>query len=222
MEYVFTEQPTDVLGAADEWPDPLPPLREAVTLPRNRNYPVWVTVHVPAGTPAGDYAGALTLTAEGVSQHIPLRVHVWGFDLPKETHLRSGFGLGRNMIKTYHHLATEQQKQQVWELYLRDFARHRVNPYSVGHDMQVTWDKGGDGNSRRGSTSPAFDRDAHFALDELGFNSFVIDLQGMGGGTFYSRAASQARRVRGGDAGIRGRLQRLPGRCKRTWKRRAG
>ncbi len=187
VEYVFTEQPSDALGASDEWPDPLPPMRQPLALPRNRNYPVWVTVHVPAGTPAGDYIGSLTLTADGISQRIPLQVHVWGFDLPKETHLRSGFGLSRDAIKTYHHLDTEDQVQQVWELYLRDFARHRVNPYSVGNDVAVQWDKARDDTVTPRLDFTAFDRDAHFALDELGFNSFVLGLQGVGGGTFYSR-----------------------------------
>jgi len=187
VDYVYTDPPTDEWGAADEWPDPLPPLPAPLDLPRGRNQPFWVTVHVPAGTPPGEYTGALTLTAEGVSQPIPLHLQVWGFDLPAQTHLRTGFGLDRGVIRQYHRPRNEAEMGRIWDLYLRDFARHRVSPYSFGRGIDVTW-----ANSPSGDVEPrldftGFDEDAHHALDELGFNGFRLDLEGLGGGTFYAR-----------------------------------
>jgi len=43
----------------------------------------WLRVHVPAGTPAGDYVGEITVKPEkGTSQKFPLTVRVLPFDLP--------------------------------------------------------------------------------------------------------------------------------------------
>ena len=192
VEYVFTETPTDELGAVDEWPDPLPLHRAPVDLPPGRNQPFWITVHVPAGTPAGDYRGALTLTSVGARPavplvEIPLSVRVSGFDLPRETHLRSGFGLDTWNLKRYHNLETDEEVRQVTELYLRDFAAHRISPYDFGRDIGVTWEKDAAGEAIPKLDFTGFDEDAHHALDELGFNSFVLRLRGLGGGTFYER-----------------------------------
>ncbi len=191
VEYVFTQTPTDELGTVDEWPDPLPLHKAPVDLPAGRNQPFWITVHVPAGTPAGDYRGALTLLADGVSLAIPLSLHVWGFDLPRETHLRSGFGLSTGNIKRYHNLETEEEVRQVTELYLRDFAAHRISPYDFGRDIGVTWEKDAAGEAIPKLDFAGFDADAHHALDELGFNSFVLRFEGMGGGTYYERSPGE-------------------------------
>ncbi len=191
VEYLPVEHPTDAVGAIGEWPDPLP-LHDA---PRDFgpgvNQPFWITVHVPTGTPAGDYRGKIEITTEGLSKQIPLEVHVWGFELPRETHVRSGFGLWPWEIKRYHNLETDEELRQVQTLYLRDFAAHRVSPFSfgfsLGRDIQVQWRRSLWRGVEPALDFSAFDEDASFALDELGFNSFAINLQGLGGGTYQSR-----------------------------------
>jgi hypothetical protein len=187
VDYVFTAQPTDEVGVADEWPDSLPLQRDGVDLAPGRNQPFWVTVHVPAGTPAGDYRGAITVRAAGFEQRLPLLVHVWGFDLPRETHVRSGFGLDVGNIRRYHNLETEAEVRQVHDLYLRDFAAHRISPYSSGRDVGATWEVNAQGEIIPRLDFAGFDEDLRHGLDELGFNATVIDLPGLGGGTFHSR-----------------------------------
>ena len=125
--------------------------------------------------------------ATGLSQKIPLLLHVWGFELPKESHVRSGFGLSESEIARYHNLTTQEETKQVFELYLRDFAAHRIAPYTFGRGIEVNWEKGADGKVTPKLDFSGFDADAHHALDELGFNAFMVSLQGMGGGTFYER-----------------------------------
>ncbi len=187
VEYVPVEHPTDELGAVDDWPDPLPLHDAPVDLAAGMNQPFWVSVRVPPGTAAGDYRGHLALRADGASYELPMVVHVWDFELPKVTHLRSGFGLSDWLIRRYHNLSSEEELRQVYRLYLREFAEHRVAPYRFGRPIQVEWEKGAHDYVEPKLDFSAFDEDAQFALDELGFNSFVLGLDGLGGGTYHSR-----------------------------------
>jgi hypothetical protein len=71
------------------WPDPLLELPE-VDVPAGKVQPLWVTVHVPAKTPAGDYSGAVTLTARDAPPvEVALSVTVWGFSLPAKRTFRA-------------------------------------------------------------------------------------------------------------------------------------
>ena len=80
-------------GWAGDWPDPLPPCRP-FDLPSDQSQPIWLTIHIPAGTPSGTYAGDVTLRADGVpAARIPLRVDVWPFELPATPSLRVIFDL---------------------------------------------------------------------------------------------------------------------------------
>jgi len=198
VEYVFTAVATDELGTVDEWPDPLPVHASPVDLAAGRNQPFWVSVHVPPGTPGGDYRGVLTVEGAGWSVEVPLEVHVWDFELPRETHLRSGFGLSRGSLKRYHNLDTDDEVQQVYRLYLRSFAEHRVAPYSLGRDIEVEWTR----DAREGLYPKldfiGFDEDARFGLDELDFNSFRLRLDGLGGGMYQSRRPGRIGQFRKG------------------------
>ncbi|MCX5671289.1 MAG: DUF6067 family protein [Planctomycetota bacterium] len=64
------------------WPDPLLELPR-VDVPVGKVQPLWVTVHAPKETAAGEYEGTLTLRGEGVAPRVlPLRVTVWDVALP--------------------------------------------------------------------------------------------------------------------------------------------
>lgn len=186
VEYVPVEHPTDELGAVDEWPDPLP-LHDAPVDLAARNQPFWVSVHVAPGTPAGDYRGHLALRADGASYEVPVVVHVCDFELPQTTHLRSGFGLSHWLLQRYHNLTSEEELRQVHRLYLRNFAEHRVAPYTFGRPIRVEWESGAHRYVEPKLDFSEFDEDARFALEELGFNSFRLDLEGLGGGTYHSQ-----------------------------------
>jgi hypothetical protein len=49
--------------------------------------PLWIEIHVPAAARAGSYQGTLTVTSENASVGIPLELHVWDFEVPRERHL---------------------------------------------------------------------------------------------------------------------------------------
>ena len=115
VEYVKIEKPTDRLGHAGMYPDPLPPLpvwaggatggvpkpgesgsgavsvkrsfRANLILKPGENHPFWFTVYVPRGTPAGLYRGEIILTVGGWElEALPVLLDVYDFALPKETH----------------------------------------------------------------------------------------------------------------------------------------
>jgi hypothetical protein len=187
VEYVFVSRPTDGVGAVGEWPDPLPLHDEPVALTAGQNRPFWITVHAPAGTSGGEYRGQVAVDSGSFSHRIPLKVRVWDFELPNETHVRSGLGLSGGMIKRYHNLDTWDEVHAVRSFYLRDFAEHRVAPYSIGRGIGLEWEQSAADGLRPKLDFAGFDEDARAALDELGFNSFRLDLEGLGGGTFHSR-----------------------------------
>jgi len=130
VAYVNVRVPTDSTGCEGWWPDPLPALRTPIDLAAGRNQPLWITAHVPRDIPGGNYQGTLTLSAQGWQSKVNLRVHVFDFTLPDETHVESGFGLDTGPLREYHNLETNEEVRQVYDLYLRNFAAHRISPYN--------------------------------------------------------------------------------------------
>jgi hypothetical protein len=131
VAYVRVRVPTDRVGIAGEWPDPLPPLEGAWKLQPGRNNPLWFTVTVPANARPGDYQGRILLQAgrDWVGE-IPLRLRVRGFSLPAKTALRSGFGINPGYIRQHHNLQSDESMQRVWDLYMQDFKAHRLCTYN--------------------------------------------------------------------------------------------
>jgi hypothetical protein len=130
VAYLNVRVPTDSTGCEGWWPDPLPPLKAPIDVAAGRNQPLWITAHVPKDIPGGNYQGTLTLSAQGWQSKVSLRVHVFDFALPDETHVESGFGLDAGPLREYHNLETNEEVRQVYDLYLRNFAAHRISPYN--------------------------------------------------------------------------------------------
>ncbi len=80
--YVQTQRPGYEVERTGWFADPL--LSPAqFDVKKGEVQPVWVTVRVPLGTPAGEYAGALTVRPENAgAQSVPVRLKVWGFEIP--------------------------------------------------------------------------------------------------------------------------------------------
>ena len=192
VAYVQVRQPTDETCQPGEYPDPLPPLTLPLTLPPHRNQPLWLTFHAPEGTPAGLWKGELILGFDQGTVQVPLQVQVYHFRLPRPARLRSAFGLNPHLIARYHGLTNTADLARVYELYLQDFAEHRISPYSFYHGSEIQLRFEGPPAQRRAVLSfDAFDAAARRWLDSGAFNSFLLPLHGMGGGTFHSRHPGQ-------------------------------
>jgi len=195
VAYVPVTHPTDATCRRGWYPDPLPPLKLPRALEAGLNTPLWITVYVPRAVPGGEYRAELTLTAgNGRPVRVPLAVRVYDFELPRESHLRSAFGLGSGAINQYHRLTNRADQVAVFEKYLQNFAEHRVSPYSFFDYAPLEVRFEGEGTNKRARVDfTRFDAAAVRWLDGRGlergspFNSFLLPLRGMGGGTFHSR-----------------------------------
>ncbi|MBI4658613.1 MAG: DUF4091 domain-containing protein [Verrucomicrobia bacterium] len=188
VAFVEVKKPTDKSCVPGWYPDPLPPLRPPLPLRAGMNQPLWVTFQVPRNIKPGDFKGELSLTTSLGDLIVPLSVHVYDFALPEETHLKSALGLGSGGINRYHGLTRQDDKQAVFEKYLRNFAEHRISPYSFYDYAPIDVRFAGEGANKRAVVDfSRFDKAAAKWLDEFHFNTFQLRLPGMGGGTFHSR-----------------------------------
>lgn len=206
LAYVHVTRPTDGSCVADWYPDPLPPLTLPRDLQADVNLPLWLTFEVARDARPGDYTGELSLKVKGrdgeSELRMPLAVHVYDFELPRETHLRSALGLGAGEINRYHKLANRGDQVAVFEKYLQDFAEHRISPYSFYDYAPIKVRFEGEGTNKHARVD--FTESDAWASRWLGgggasgagsagvragspFNTFQLPLRGMGGGTFHER-----------------------------------
>jgi len=127
--YVHVQQATDSTGCVGDWPDPLPHYDGPFAAEAGRDHPLWLTVYEPPTAKAGDYRGAVTIQAGATPYRVPLELHVWDFTLPQESHVRSAFGFSPGEVYRYQNLKTPEERAQAVDLYFRNFAAHRINPY---------------------------------------------------------------------------------------------
>ncbi|HNQ90071.1 MAG TPA: DUF4091 domain-containing protein [Verrucomicrobiota bacterium] len=188
VAYVRVTTPTD--GTADRgwYPDPLPPLVLPQPLRPGQNFPLWLTVRVPPGTPPGPYTSTLHLKTDLETLEIPLALRVHNFALSPTSHLRSALGLGADSINRYHRLTDRSQQETVFNRYLENFAEHRISPYSFFDYAPITVSFSGEGAGKTVHVDfTRFDAVATLWLDSGRFNTFQLPVAGMGGGTFHER-----------------------------------
>lgn len=93
--------------------------------------PLWVSVSVPKGTPAGEYGGALTIdlvTKEGEAHRfeVPMSVEVWPFTLPDKFHLHHTEWFEAETLADYYHLEAWSERHWEWIAKVAaDMARHK-------------------------------------------------------------------------------------------------
>ncbi|HLK68621.1 MAG TPA: glycoside hydrolase domain-containing protein [Bryobacteraceae bacterium] len=136
------------------WPDPLLPV-EKFDLTSGFTQPVWVTVQAPAGTHAGEYSGTIRVLADDRPRppvSVSVRVQVYGFELPREGHLKTAFALMNGYLeKIYGKPLTAQRRRQFGDFLLK----HRLNPDDIAR-----------------TDLPEIDDLLHF--NSLGLNAFNI------------------------------------------------
>lgn len=189
VEYVPVRVPTDAVGSAGLWPDPLPPLSKPISLAAGQNQPIWILVYIPPDYPGGDYTGRIIVTMDGRKTVVPIRVKVWDFCLPKETHLKTAFGFYTSWVQRYHHFSDQDRLNEVIDAYLQDFARHRISPYDpfVLSPIKAQFDPV---SLTVKIDFSQFDQAYEKYVEGWGFNSFRLNVQGLPSGSIHSRRAS--------------------------------
>ncbi|MEJ5296877.1 MAG: glycoside hydrolase domain-containing protein [Armatimonadota bacterium] len=141
--------PSSVDVLPGDYPDPLIPLNDPVTLPAGRSTAFWFTVRVPSGAPAGEYSGEVTITPAGLAPvKVPVSLRVWDFELPRLPYLRTAYGTwhGLKALCRWHGIDMEDvgPVRQMEELLNRTFHEHRIAPFNAfqTHDVQVSVTEG--------------------------------------------------------------------------------
>jgi len=142
VAWVRVTSPTDAVGCIGDWPDPLPRCDGPFDVPAGTNQPLWITVYVPSDTAPGDYQGSVKVSVAGQERWtVPLSLRVLGFALPKEAHVFATFGFDLGPVRKYHNLTSDDEVRQVYDLYMTNFAAHRIAPYNpmLLDPMRVTF-----------------------------------------------------------------------------------
>lgn len=195
--YHYVSDPTDRTCAPGYYPDALIPLEKGadgfgspLSIKNSNNLPIWVTIKTPMGTKPGRYNGLVRLTANDGNfvVEVPFTVHVWKFDLPVKNRHETAFGMSPINIWRYHNCQSEEDKRAALEMYLKAFGDYRISPYNPTpmDPIKVTW--------RPDMTPPscdldfsAFDKEIKRVFDKYHFTNFMLDIKGLGGGTFDAR-----------------------------------
>ena len=119
--------------------DPLVAVGIRTIAPDNGNYVLWITVRVPAGTPAGEYRGSIALHGDRFYLRLPLVVDVYDFELPEYGTFQSGLGgqfyplscRGGKKNFDFHGLTTAAQRQRLLRRTYDIMARNKFTPKNV-------------------------------------------------------------------------------------------
>lgn len=132
-------------AAGRDYPDPLPPLRDGFVVPAGTSQPIWIEVFVSKGTLAGDYAGGIVVTpANAPPQHLPLRLTVYGFELPDQVHAVTAFGISDDCVFDKHGVAESSgraanARARLRQRYYECLLEHKISPYYLPVDLQSPW-----------------------------------------------------------------------------------
>ncbi len=98
------------------------------------NQPFWVDVFVPAGTPAGEYHGIVTIKARGHDPvRVPVLLTVWDFSLPETPTVRSHFGSFGRVLKWFDVKPGSEEARAIERRFCEMQAEHRITPPVPSH-----------------------------------------------------------------------------------------
>ena len=195
--YHYVSQPTDATSLPGWYPDALVPLEKGsdglgapLEVGAGENQPLYVTVRIPEGVPAGTYSGTLTLGEGGgdFTATVPFSLEVWDFTLPAEGRAETAYGLNPDLIFRYHRCGTGEERREVFEKYLKNMSEHRISPYNpIPFTSYVThWKPEADPPCCEIDFTE-FDREYKSVFEKYHFNTMMLFIPGMGGGTFFDR-----------------------------------
>ncbi len=127
------------------------------------NQGIWAEVYVPPNTAPGEYAGKVTVRADGRKPaEVPVRLTVWSFALPETIAMRSNFGgLGGRVAKRLGLDPASEEFRQVEDLYISTMLAHRCIPSSLGPVWPEWTPEGGLDDSHSGERLRLMVEDRH-------------------------------------------------------------
>ena len=154
-----------LIGKQGYWPDPLLPL-DSFTAEHPINYPIWISLTVPAGTSPGIYKGEMTLTADGMEKRtIAIKATVFDFELPKSPSIKVSYTF-------LPHFGSSHVDEQVVKGFYDALIRHRGSPSTVWPYPKVELRDGVVTVDREGSK--LWEENARWLIEEKGVNNFFF------------------------------------------------
>jgi len=174
VEYVPVVQPTDPISVAGDYPDPLIPWTAPVTFAAGSNQPLWATVYVPRGTPAGQYQATVTIQSDAVTLQAQVGLRVFDFTLSEINHTKASINC--NVVDYWHASANNDQRSAIYDLYMQNFRKHRVTALKPHNYAPLNWTQltGSNGIYYQFNFTN-FDAAIERYLGEFGFNSLRLD-----------------------------------------------
>lgn len=127
VDYVKTGWPRYASEYAGWWPDPLMP-NAPFSLNSGEMRPVWLTVQVPADTPAGTYKGDVFVKpANAPETRLTLEVRVHDVTLPVTGRFKTAFALFEHELAAWYGEVTPEMRRD-WYAFLLE---HRINPTNI-------------------------------------------------------------------------------------------
>jgi Glycoside hydrolase 123, catalytic domain/Concanavalin A-like lectin/glucanases superfamily/Glycoside hydrolase 123 N-terminal domain len=124
-----SEHTASSLKANRKWADPFFKMSNPFELDKNRTYPVWFNLYVPAGTPKGTYRGSIQIKSKNYKVTVPLKLSVYGFSLPKTPKVKTAFGIQGSLIASYYKLPNDSDRlDSMINKYLKNMLLHKISP----------------------------------------------------------------------------------------------
>lgn len=154
-----------LIGKLGYWPDPLLP-RTEFTAEHPINYPIWVSLNAPLGTPPGTYRGTMTLSAEGMDpKTIQIAATVFDFEIPESPSIKVSYTF-------LPHFGSSHVDEDVVKNYYSELIRHRGSPSCVWPYPKVELRDGKVSVDRE--ASKLWEKNARWLIEEKGVNNFFF------------------------------------------------
>ncbi len=145
----ITWSPVEYVPAREGPPEGLPdalPGPKPFQATRLQQYPIWLEVYVPRGTPAGEYAAPVTVHTDRGGLRVKLQLHVWDFTVPVKQHLRTSttiygpWGWRKDIRHWYGDMSYNQFINHWRPKIVKLLARSRLSPSAL-HYLPLKYDE---------------------------------------------------------------------------------
>lgn len=140
--YINTKRPYYDVECEGPWPDPLM-AKPSFDVAQGKVQPIWLSVTVEDDRAPGDYEGQVTLKpANAPEQAVKVKLHVWDFAIPKDIHLRTGFGFYPPYIQQFHKAEGEKLDEMLSKYYLFMLSRRMMPMHNLPEPVLLQWGDG--------------------------------------------------------------------------------
>jgi len=166
---ILVYAPSSPVGETGFWPDALAPLTQPFSMAAEfrravQNRAIWIDVIIPSSAPAGEYEGSIRISKDGSSiDELKVKLKVYGFELPEETHLLTFIGVSGSRAAELHGLdGSSSELTDLTRRYHEHLYSNRMEPW-FNRLLQPEIEKGPNGQ-------------VHLEFDETQYDYYLREL----------------------------------------------